>query len=149
MTVARHLPAIYIQWESSHICLHLATSFGVCDQPMCPYTVFNITPTKWGHARQKLMKHIWGFHFALFPTKASSRSGLHTGYEKSVTSRGSARKVQSNIIWCLTPITTLERKCWELVCVLLWAEAVETMQGGRSLSLPSSNCWLYRNWHVW
>ena len=47
---------------------------------MCPYTVFNITPTKWGHVRQEHMKHIGAFHFALFPV--GSQSGLHTGFEK-------------------------------------------------------------------
>ncbi len=114
--------------------------FGVCVSPVCPFTVFNITPTKWGHLRQKLMEHIWGLLFALFPSKGSSRAGLDSGYEKSLTSRGSARKVQSNIIWCLTPITTLKSKCWELVCVLLEAKALEAAREGPGLSLPRSYC---------
>lgn len=98
--VAFQVPAIYLQWEFSYMCLHSVTSFGVCVPPMCPCTVFNITPTKWDHMRHEHMKHMWGFHFALFSRKASSWPGLHIGYEKNLTSRGSARKspVQYNLM---------------------------------------------------
>lgn len=116
---------------------------------MCPYSVFNITPMKWGHTRLRLMKHIWGSRFALFPpSKWSSSSGPHGGYEKNLTSAGSASKVQSNIIWCLTPITTRKRKCLELVCLVLQAKAVETLQEGAGLSLHCSNCCFYMDWHI-
>lgn len=121
----------FISKESLVMCLHLVTSFGVCVLPMCPCTVhhtFKMRPyetwTYETHMRVSLRP---------FSSRASSRPGLHIGYEKNLTSRGSARNVQSNIIWCLTPLTTLKRKCWELVCVLLQVRASETVQDRSSL----------------
>lgn len=67
----------------------------------------------------------------------------HSGSEKSLTSPGSARKVQSNIIWCLTPITTLKRKCWELVCVLLGAKG-----GTGACRYLARIAGFDRNWHI-
>ena len=128
-----------------YMCLHLVTSFGVLFRS--PHNVFNITPTKWGHMRQRLMKHMWGFHFALF-LKGSSQSGFHAGYEKNLTSQGSVRKVWSNIVWCLTPIMTPKIRYWVLVCSSHWARTLEAVFEEWGLSLTCSDCCFYGNWHI-
>lgn len=141
------------EWEFSYMCL--VTSFGVCALPECPYTVFNITPMKWDHVRQGLMKHIWGLHFALFPSKESSWSGPHAGYEKNLTSWGSARKVHSNIIFWLTLITLLKTKMLGGYLFSTLNQCLRNCADERNLSLPCSDGWLYRNTftqlqeHIW
>lgn len=122
----------------------------LCVRPVGPRTVFNITPTKLGHMRQKLMKHMWRSDFAPFPSRTSSRSGLHIGYEEKLNLLRVSQEspVQYNLksysnnrarkkVWGAFFAELLWHKPWKL-CRRVWA-----------CRYLCSDRWFYKNWHMW